>query len=113
MAGFGSFSIGTVLVGLAYLCLVLCLSEMTSALPVAGGSYGFARVMVGVRAGFLLGMSELLEYTMYVAATVLAFRQTITLATGLSANFEPLWWLLFFVVTLLLHLLGTIFLCAV
>ena len=36
-AGFGSFVISSVLMGFAYICLCLCISELTSALPFAGG----------------------------------------------------------------------------
>ena len=36
-AGFGSFVISSILMGFAYICLCLCISELTSALPFAGG----------------------------------------------------------------------------
>jgi amino acid transporter len=38
-AGFGSFLIATVLMGAAFLCLVLCLCEISSALPFPGLYY--------------------------------------------------------------------------
>jgi amino acid transporter len=39
-AGVGSFVIAVLLVGSAYLCLDLCLAEMSSAVSFAGGAYG-------------------------------------------------------------------------
>jgi amino acid transporter len=39
-AGVGSFVIAMLLVGTAYLCLDLCIAEMSSAVPFAGGAYG-------------------------------------------------------------------------
>jgi amino acid transporter len=35
-AGFGSFAVAMFLLGLAYICLVLCNAELSSALPFAG-----------------------------------------------------------------------------
>ena len=35
-AGFGSYAICTLLIGIAYICLCLCTSELSSALPFAG-----------------------------------------------------------------------------
>ena len=36
--GFGSYLIATVLIGSAYVCLILCLAELSSALPFAGNN---------------------------------------------------------------------------
>jgi amino acid permease len=35
-AGFGSYAIATLLIGIAYICLCFCTSELSSALPFAG-----------------------------------------------------------------------------
>ena len=42
-AGWGGFVIATVAMASMYFCLVLCLAEMSSAIPTAGGGYSFAR----------------------------------------------------------------------
>ena len=39
-AGFGSFSIAYISTGIAYIMLIFCIAEMTSALPFAGGAWG-------------------------------------------------------------------------
>jgi ethanolamine permease len=46
-AGFGSFFISTVLVGFSYICLCSSTSELSSAIPFAGGAYGLARSTLG------------------------------------------------------------------
>jgi amino acid transporter len=45
-AGVGSFFISVWLVGTAYLCLVLCLAEMSSAVPFSGGSFGCVNALL-------------------------------------------------------------------
>ena len=49
-AGFGSLLIGTLLMGTAYIALVYCIMETTSALPFAG-AFGLARCTLGFYAG--------------------------------------------------------------
>jgi len=62
VAGFGSYAIATMMIASGYLCLMLCISEVTSALPFAGGSYGLARISLGFYPGFIIGCSEAFEY---------------------------------------------------
>ena len=47
-AGFGSFFIATCIIASGYGCLILCIAELSSGLPFAGGSYGLARVTAGI-----------------------------------------------------------------
>ena len=49
-AGFGSFLIGTLLMGSAYVSLIYTIMETTSALPFAG-AFGLARCTIGFYAG--------------------------------------------------------------
>lgn len=65
-AGFGSLLIATLLIGFMYLNVSFCLSEITSSFPVTGGGYSLARTTLGFYAGYLIGISEALEYTTYV-----------------------------------------------
>ena len=60
--GWGGLLIATVLMGLMYTCMVFGLAEMSSALPVAGAGYGFARRALGPIGGFATGMAVLIEY---------------------------------------------------
>lgn len=45
-AGFGSYAIATFLIGTAYVCLCLCTSELSSALPFAGKRYNQHAMMI-------------------------------------------------------------------
>ena len=54
--------------GLMYTCMVFGLAEMSSALPVAGAGYGFARRSTGPLGGFATGMAVLIEYAVAPAA---------------------------------------------
>ena len=66
--GWGGLLIATILMGLMYTCMVFGLAEMSSALPVAGAGYGFARRALGPIGGFATGMAVLIEYAVAPAA---------------------------------------------
>lgn len=104
--GFPEFMAGTLLMGFAYLVLVLCLAEMTSTLPFSGGTYGFVRVALGPYAGFLVGNCESMLNVLYIATAVVSLGEMITAVTALPSAVEPLYWVLFFLSTGCLNLLG-------
>ena len=66
--GWGGLLIATILMGIMYTCMVFGLAEMSSALPVAGAGYGFARRALGPVGGFATGMAVLIEYAVAPAA---------------------------------------------
>lgn len=66
--GWGGLAIATLLMATMYLCMVLALAELSSAIPTAGGGYGFARRALGPWGGFLTGTAILLEYAIAPAA---------------------------------------------
>jgi ethanolamine permease len=66
--GWGGLMIATLLMGLMYTCMVFGLAEMSSALPVAGAGYGFARRAMGPLGGFATGIAVLIEYAVAPAA---------------------------------------------
>jgi ethanolamine permease len=66
--GWGGLMIAALLMGVMYTCMVLGLAEMSSALPVAGAGYGFARRALGTVGGFATGMAVLIEYAVAPAA---------------------------------------------
>ncbi len=66
--GWGGLMIATLLMGIMYTCMVFGLAEMSSALPVAGAGYGFARRALGPIGGFATGMAVLIEYAVAPAA---------------------------------------------
>jgi ethanolamine permease len=66
--GWGGLMIAALLMGVMYTCMVFGLAEMSSALPVAGAGYGFARRALGTLGGFATGMAVLIEYAVAPAA---------------------------------------------
>ncbi|PRX47175.1 ethanolamine:proton symporter (EAT family) [Prauserella shujinwangii] len=66
--GWGGLLIATVLMAVMYGCMVFGLAEMSSAMPVAGAGYGFARRALGPLGGFATGVAILIEYAIAPAA---------------------------------------------
>jgi ethanolamine permease len=66
--GWGGLLTAFVLVGVMYACMVFGLAEMSSAFPVAGAGYGFARRALGRLGGFATGLAILIEYSIAPAA---------------------------------------------
>src|ERR687896_2053666 len=68
--GWGGLLIATVLMAVMYTCMVLGLAEMSSAMPVAGAGYGFARRALGPTGGLATRTAVLVEYPIAPAALV-------------------------------------------
>lgn len=66
--GWGGLLIATILMATMYSCMVFGLAELASAIPVAGGGYGFARRALGPLGGFATGTAILIEYAIAPAA---------------------------------------------
>lgn len=66
-----------------------------------GVGFGLTRIALGHYPGFIIGTIESLEYILYVVATVLILGSNITKLTNLSSAYEPLWWLMFFLISFL------------
>lgn len=94
-AGFGSWIIAQSLMGLAYFCLVLCISEITSGIAFDGGSYGIARVMIGLFPGFLISFIEYSEYIMMTSAAVSFIGSAFVDLIGCDTDYKPLIWMIF------------------
>ncbi len=69
--GWGGLLVATVLMATMYTCMVLGLAELSSAIPVAGAGYGFARRALGPLGGFATGTAILIEYAVAPAAIVI------------------------------------------
>jgi len=84
--GFGNFLLATSMVGLAYFSLIVCISEMLSALPFAGGAYGIARCTLGFYPGFLVGCCEAFELIISVSQAALACASMICNIFGIAES---------------------------
>ncbi len=68
--GWGGLMVATVLMAIMYFGMVLGLAELSSALPVTGAGYAFARRALGPTGGFATGTAILIEYAIAPAAIV-------------------------------------------
>ncbi len=102
-AGWGGFVIAAFAMMIMYFTLVLSLAEMSSAIPAAGGGYSFARQAMGPFAGFLTGLSVLIEYALAPAAIVIFIGSAFNELTGLDG---PLVYAGFYAVFVGIHLKG-------
>jgi ethanolamine permease len=66
-AGWGGMLVATIIVGGAFLFMVLSISEMAAALPHTGGAYSFARTAMGPWGGYVTGFAETIEYVITTA----------------------------------------------
>jgi ethanolamine permease len=68
--GWGGLLVATILMAIMYFGMVLGLAELSSALPVTGAGYAFARRALGPTGGFATGTAILIEYAIAPAAIV-------------------------------------------
>ncbi|GLE02825.1 hypothetical protein PINS_up011689 [Pythium insidiosum] len=94
------------LIASAYITLCCCTSEITGALPFAGGAYGLARCTLGFFPAFLIGCCEALEYIAYVASSVLSLGDMIVQAAPSLHAYRWLLWLAFYASAIAVHVAG-------
>lgn len=104
--GLYSFLLIYAVVGSAYIALCCCTSEITGALPFAGGAYGLSRCTLGFYAGFIVGCAETLEYIVYVGTSVIALARMLVESVPEIAGYEPLVWMLIYTSALAIHIRG-------
>jgi ethanolamine permease len=102
--GFWGLTIATGLMAAMYVCMVYCISELTAALPHAGGFYSFSRSAFGPLGGFICGVTDTIEYVLTVSVTVVAvagYLQPLLPAVPLY-----MWWIGCYAIFLAINILG-------
>lgn len=103
--GFGGLLIATVFIAVMYVCMVLCIAEMSTALPHAGGFYGFTRNAFGPGLAYLNSVTDMVEYVITPAVIVVGISgYASTLVPGIP---DPVWWLLFYALFVGINIWGT------
>jgi ethanolamine permease len=105
--GWGGLLIATILMAVMYTGMVFGLAEMSSAIPVTGGGYGFARRALGPLGGFATGTAILIEYAIAPAAIVIfigGYLESLPAFEWLSAGWPV--YLFFYAVFVGIHLYG-------
>ena len=105
VGGWGGMLIAAAIMAVMFLALSFCIAEMSTALPLNGGSYPFARFALGPFWGFVSGICEHIEYVL-TPAVICYF-----IGAYLGAIFgpvvpEPVWWIGTYAVFLGLNMLG-------
>ncbi len=103
IAGWSGMFIAVCLMGIMYFSLVLCLAEMSAAMPSAGGGYSIAKEVLGPIGGFATGLAVLIEYAIAPAAIVIFIGQYTNALWGIDG---PILYALFYLVFIGIHLLG-------
>jgi ethanolamine permease len=104
--GWGSMLLATAIIAVMYLGLTFSLAEMSPALPHTGGAYSFARTAMGPWGGFLTGLSENVEYVLTPAVIVFFIGAYMGGIFETPAQYQPLWWIGFYVVFVILNVVG-------
>ncbi len=102
--GFWGLTIATGLMATMYVCMVFCISELTAALPHAGGFYSFSRSAFGPLGGFICGVTDTIEYVLTVSVTVVAvagYLQPLLPSVPLSV-----WWIACYAIFLTINIIG-------
>jgi ethanolamine permease len=104
--GWGGLVIAGILIAIMYLGLVFCIAEMSPALPHTGAAYSFARTAMGPWGGFLTGLCENVEYVVTPAVVVFFIGAYLTGIFETGPNFQPIWWILGYIVFVGLNVAG-------
>ncbi|ETV79580.1 hypothetical protein H257_06840 [Aphanomyces astaci] len=106
VAGTVSFGYGVLLTALAFLCLVLSVAEIASALPFVGGVFGLARCTLGFCTAFVVGCCELMQYVTYSSVSLVGTTQVLSQRWPSLEGFEPLIWIVIQSLVFLIMLQG-------
>ena len=90
--------VATVIITIMYLGLTYSIAEMSPALPHTGGAYSFARTAFGPWGGFITGVAENIEYVLTPAVIVYFIGAYLTAIFGTPAAFQPIWWILGYII---------------
>jgi ethanolamine permease len=91
-SGYGGFWAANILAGLLYLNLGLCLAELSSSIPVVGGSFAYSRAILGNWGGFITGNSENLMYCMFLTLLNITFANFVKEMFSVENALDPVWW---------------------
>ena len=101
--GWGGLMVATILMAIMYTAMIFSLAELSSAIPVTGGGYGFARRALGPWGGFATGTAILIEYAIAPAAIAVFIGAYVDSLIGVGG---PLVYLVCYVVFIGVHLYG-------
>lgn len=102
--GFTGLAVATLLMAAMYVCMIYCIAELSAALPHAGGFYSFTRNAFGPWGGYVVGVTDTIEYVLTPAVIVVAIGSY--LKTLLPDVPLYVWWVGAYVLFVGINLLG-------
>ncbi|RHY83458.1 hypothetical protein DYB26_008117 [Aphanomyces astaci] len=105
-AGTVSYGIASILMGFAYLCMCMCMAEMSSMVPFEGGAFGLARCTWGFYAGFIVGCCEAVQYILYVTCSFVGLGRMVAQLWPLIAERPYISWLLSYALSSAMLVMG-------
>ena len=102
--GFGGLLVATVLMAIMYVCMVLCIAELSTALPFAGGFYAFTRNAMGPGMAFVNTVTDIVEYVVTPAVVVISIAAYADNIVDLP---NWIWWIGFYAVFVAINVWGT------
>lgn len=110
--GFGGLLVATVFIAIMYVCMVLSIAEMSTALPHAGGFYGFTRNAFGPGLAYFNSITDMVEYVITPAVIVVGISGYANSLLDLSGTFGAsganiVWWLIFYGIFVGINIWGT------
>lgn len=96
--GFGMFGVAQLLTAAACIGYYLCMSEIWSAIPFSGGSYGLSRASLGFYVGFLDGCCEALVYVAHSAISAMGLSQKVVLLFRLEPHYQLVFCVVFYAI---------------
>jgi ethanolamine permease len=104
--GWGGMLVATIIIAIMYLGLTFSIAEMSPALPHTGAAYSFARTSMGPWGGFVTGLAENVEYVLTPAVIVFFIGSYLTGIFETPGEWQPLWWMLGYIIFLSLNIFG-------
>ncbi|ETW01738.1 hypothetical protein H310_06343 [Aphanomyces invadans] len=105
-AGTLSYGISSIMMGLAYVSISLCMAEVSSMVPFEGGAFGLARCTWGFYAGFVVGCCEAVQYILYVTCSFVALGRMVALFVPLIHSYPWIAWLASYVLASAMLIVG-------
>ncbi|XP_063720286.1 uncharacterized transporter R00093-like [Symsagittifera roscoffensis] len=106
VGGFLGACISLGLVTVLYLLLSLCIAELASFKPDAGGPYTYVSALLGPNLGFLSGLCEALKVITVGGVGIYAIGSYMVQITDTDPSWQPLWWLAFVLFFTLVNVVG-------
>ncbi|ETW01737.1 hypothetical protein H310_06342 [Aphanomyces invadans] len=105
-AGTVSYGIASIMMTCAYMCMCLCMAEVSSMVVFEGGAFGLARCTWGFYAGFIIGCCEGVQYILYVTCSFVALGRMVAAFWPLIVDHPYVSWFLSYVLSSAMLIVG-------